>query len=387
MSSNNKAGETLRLIRCEFADETYVLDMSWVKGIYRLDSLRRIPKAKRTSADGHDPLGWLPNDEGDVPVFSLAKRLGRDHLTPSMAEKSERRGDLQRIIELNPPSDDQQVKEVGGGRLWALLVDGVSQVIQVPADSVIPLPIIFVNPAANYFNGVVRMDEELVLLLSPERLHPDAPQSSEVVEGLGERRSGEANTRIPSYTPQSPTARAGKARHSYGQIVVFSVDNSRRDEQALSFGLSISQVPEILEPLPTIPVPGTPAFVLGLLNWRDRPVPLIDLSNRLGLTTQAKSSDGGDNRLIIAGDVTNTISCMGTEEGVDEGGSSSKVSNQVGLVGFIVQPSIQVLRLPIDHQPCRRPLPLDNTKTRGIFDLEDETLVIPDIRSILQREG
>jgi chemotaxis signal transduction protein len=148
-----------------------------------------------------------------------------------------------------------------------------------------------------------------------------------------------------------------------------------------------------------IPVPATPAFVLGLVNWRGRPVPVIDLARRLGLAPEAAPPANGRTHLIIARDKSDVLPvpspALSPVEGAVEGDSSKGLvlslskgeSNQGALVGFPVRPAIRVLHLPIPHRPCRRTLPLDQTLTRGIAELENETLVVPDIRGILRQEG
>jgi chemotaxis signal transduction protein len=383
MSNQTETTETLRLIRCYTADETYGLDMSWVRSIQRTDRLRRNPEGQGPSSSrsdesfdglrtgsvepsGHSPVGWVTGSEGDIPVFSLASQLGRP---------SKEGGALQRVIVLNPPPQAGGNK---GERSWALLVDRVSQVIQIPADRVAPLPPIVVNPSADYFKGVIRLDGELTLFLSPERLHDstgspqhtDAPQSPEPrpepVEGPSADSPVEVEAGLAP-APRPPTASAGSQRHSRAQIVIFSIAEPHPGERVLSFGLSISQVPEIVEPIPVTPVPAAPAFVLGLVNWRDRPVPVVDLAGSLGLAPGENLSANGWSRLVVARD--------------------RGESNQGVLVAFLVRPAIRVLRLPVAHQPCSRTLSLDQALTRGIVELENETLVIPDIRSILWQDS
>jgi chemotaxis signal transduction protein len=420
MLNQTKTTETSRLIRCDIADETYGLDMFWVRSIQRTERFRRNPEAEGPSTprqarddassgrspstsrrgesvepSGHSPVGWLPDERGDIPVFSLASRLGRP---------SEKGSALQRIVVLDPPHEWGGVE---GGQPWALLVDRVSRVIQVPADRVVPLPPIVVNPSADYFQGVIKLDEELILFLAPERLHPDAslppappqaggsegrPQAggsegrpqAEGSEGRPQAEGSEGEAReAASPSSRPPTVGAGGQRRSHGQIVVFSIAESHPAEQTLSFGLSISQVPEILQSLPMIPVPAAPAFVLGLVNWRGRPVPVIDLARRLGLAPEAAPSANGRTHLIIARDKSDVLPVPNPAEG----DSSKEQSNQGALVGFPVRPAIRVLRLPIAHRPCRRTLPLDQTLTRGIAELENETLVVPDIRGILRQGG
>lgn len=323
--------DVLRFIRCRVAGETYGLDMMWVRSIQRMDQLRRNPEAE-------GPVGWVAANVGDdIPVFGLANQLGR---------VSDQEVAGQRIVVLNDPS-----------RPWAMLVDRVSQVIQVPAGRVVPLPAVVVNPALNYFQGVIRLGDELLLRLAPERLHPDAP-----VNDL------RAETQLPPEKPPSaaisppPTGKLANWHNGrQGQIVIFSLPGLQIGEQNLVFGLSISQVTEALEPLPLVPVPAAPAFVSGLVNWRDRPVPVIDLGRRLGMAAEAAPVNG-QTRLMIA-----------------------RAANQDALIGFLVESDIQVLRLPLRHQPCQQPLPLDQTLTRGSVELGDKTLVIPDIGGLHRR--
>jgi chemotaxis signal transduction protein len=345
---------------------------------------------------------------------------------------------------LNPPlstpltgesEEEAQAEGSEGWRLWALLVDRVSQVIQIPADRIVPLPPIAVSPSANYFEGVVKLGGEeekasseqgkassgqdqapsgLVLLLSPERLHPGAPTSvgqsqAEASPGQDQASSGQGEEVPPGevgapLAPRLPTATLGQHPHGtggrrpdQGQIMVFSVADPRPGEQPLSFGLSISQINEILYPLPLLPVPGAPPFVLGLINWRDRPVPAIDLGARLGLVPgETSPSDNWATRLIIVRDKSQVLPApsralpapvgaaqVSPVEGVVEGSSSKAGSSQGVLVGFLIQPAIRALRLPLAHQPCSRALPLDQALTRGVVELENETLVIPDIRGML----
>jgi purine-binding chemotaxis protein CheW len=367
MLNSIKTTDTLRVIRCRTAGEVYGLDMSWVRSIQRSDRLRRNPPHRRgepAEPSGYDPVGWLPADEGAVPVFSLADLLGR----PSKKSNA-----LQRIVVLNPPPFPSPVEESEGetqtdGRgPWALLVDRVSQVIQVPADRVAPLPPIVVNPSAAYFENVLKLDQELILLLSPQGLY-----SQSLIPNL---QSLSSSPHSPSLILQSPPSllsppplslqsKTSGRRH----IIVFSTAEPQPGEQTLSFGLSISQVPEILSPLSLTPVPAAPDFVLGLVNWRDRPVPVVDLTTRLGL---AASRPPGQTRLIIARDRGLVPS------------SSPGETNTGTLVGFPVRPATRLLRLPVAHRPCRLPLPLDQSLTRGIVELENEVLVIPDVRNIL----
>ena len=73
MLNPTRTTDTLRLIRCNIGHETYGLDMSWVRSIQRLDRLLINPEM---GVDEAGFVGWLPGNEGDIPVFNMAGRLG-----------------------------------------------------------------------------------------------------------------------------------------------------------------------------------------------------------------------------------------------------------------------------------------------------------------------
>lgn len=370
MSNWIKSSATLRLIRCAIGDETYGLDMSWVYNIQRVDRLR---PASEKGAGNAGFVGWLPGREHNIPVFSLAKRLERPVSTVS--DKSG-----QRIIVLPAPSLSANAGK-DEERLWALLVDHVSQVIEIPGHRFEALPALAINSRKNYFEGVIKLDQGLMLFISPEWLHPD---TSLYIEGviqdahqLEAQLSGDEVKSKPFQPtratfqsqaklsqPQPNGAPAGpddQRQRGPGRLMLFSTQQSRSNGRAITYGLSITQISEILRSLPLTQVPAAPDFVLGIVNWRDRLVPVIDLDARLGLVAPAGASNSGGSRLLIA-------------RGVD----------QKALVGFSIQSGNRALRLPISYQPASRRPAWDHNMVKGVFELEDETLVIPDMEALLR---
>jgi chemotaxis signal transduction protein len=115
---------------------------------------------------------------------------------------------------------------------------------------------------------------------------------------------------------------------------------------------------EITEPLSIVPVPGAPSYVLGLSNWRNNPVPMIDLNIRLRMGASLRGE--GTCFLIVRA------------PGISD------------LVGFPIKPDARMHILPLANVPCDRDLPLDRSLTRGIFDLTNATLVVPDMSRIIQ---
>ncbi len=344
MADPNATIGMLRFVQCGVGDESYGLDMLWVRGIQRTDQMRCDP------GQG-DLAGWLPGRDGDIPVFSLAHRFGRS----SQSAKAEGR-----IIILNPPlssSTFPSPPSQRGGRPWALLVDRVSRVSQISMDRVVPLPPVIVNPSANYFQGVIHQDDQLILLLSPDTLHPDAQLP--VVHPTQKKKSAFHLLAAPPSGPTTPED-APAAAQTNRQILVFSTAEIPPGQRVLSFALSISQVLEILGTMPLTPVPTAPSFVLGLANWRERPVPVLNLNARIGLA--APPLTGASARLLVA---------------------REKTTGGEALVGFLIRPTVRTLRLPFAYKPCNKVPPLDKTCLKTIVELENETLAIPDIQGIL----
>lgn len=322
MVSQGKSVDTLRLIRCGLADETYGLDTTAVLNIHRAEYLR---------ADGvpEGAVGRLPHAQGDLAVYSLAQRLRR----PSPPAEA-----LRHIVVLNAQPQP-----------WGLLVERVSPITPVPARCLEPLPASLGTSAACCFRGAVKLERGLMLVLAPERLHPDAPPApgaEPVRKEEGGRRKEEPS---PFILPERP-------RPGSRQLVLFSTAAPAREKRPLSFGVSTTQVADILEPPPLVPVPGTPADILGLVNWRDRLVPVLDLASRLGLPASGVPEHA---RLLIV---------RGTAG--------------AGLLGFLVCPAIRVLRLPVACQPSDRGLPLEPSYLRGVVELRGETLVIPNVAAL-----
>jgi chemotaxis signal transduction protein len=349
-----KSTDALHLFRCTIGAETYGLDMSWVRSVQRIDALL-MNSDMQTNSTGF--VGWLPSNEGDIPVFDLAHRLRRPFAT-------DRTNSHQRIIILPSPAPfthSWSAKE----QPWGLLVDHVWPVTKISGDNFAPLPPLVVNPATNYFEGVITLDGSLILFMSPEWLHPDAPsplngsattkvQTPAINRPISEKRAAPHQNGKNSATLQPP-----QAVKSAGWLIIFSTSQAPSGERPILFGLSISQAPEVLAPLPLTPVPTAPPFVLGLINWRSRPVPVIDLNARLGLAARPMSSGEHHRFLMVRGYQPQSFVCLP------------------------IQPNVRMVQLPLAHRPSHRPLPLNKELVQGIFELEQGTLVIPNMKTLL----
>ena len=315
MVNHSGSSNALRFLRCIVADATYCLSMAYVRGIRRCEEIQ-------ASNSPSGPLGWLPDASEKIPVFHLATLLGQ----PSTGDW--RHG---KVLVLKTVANP-----------WGILVDRLESVIQVTASEVCPLPTVARNPAADYFEGVVQYNNTMLLALSPAGLAPNTP-------------AGVAGTLPSVHTPESLYTSIGMtaAARARGKLVVFSAAPDRR----FAFGLSLSQVPQILQALPLLPVPGAAPYVLGLVAWRQVPLAVLDLYQRLGGPAVPMPSDG---RLLIA-----------------------RAAGVRAFVGLAIRPQISLHSLPMAHRVSTRHVPLQESLLRGRFERENDLLLIPDIDRLL----
>ncbi len=98
-----------------------------------------------------------------------------------------------------------------------------------------------------------------------------------------------------------------------------------------------------------------------MVQWRDRPVAVIDIAGLAGLPPLPYE---GDARILIV------------RPGAD-----------ARIIAVPVETEIRWRTLPLPHQPYGRELPLDLRYVRGLFDIGDEILLIPDLNAIVQAAG
>jgi purine-binding chemotaxis protein CheW len=81
----------------------------------------------------------------------------------------------------------------------------------------------------------------------------------------------------PSGAPLDPAASSGAAVLApAGKYLVFSLGGEE-------YGIAVSQVREIIGPMPVTRVPRVPESVLGVINLRGKVIPVVDLRIRFGL--------------------------------------------------------------------------------------------------------
>jgi purine-binding chemotaxis protein CheW len=140
---SQSSGELLQLVGFRVGEEEFCLDILRVQEIIRVQQLTRVPNSP-------DALDGVMNLRGKIiPVIALRKRFG---LEQAPSDKNAR------IV----------VVEVKG-MVLGLIVDSVSEVLRVPADTVEPPPQLG-QSRQEYVSGVGKLDERLLILLDVDRL-------------------------------------------------------------------------------------------------------------------------------------------------------------------------------------------------------------------------
>lgn len=142
-------GELLQLVSFHIGGEEFGLDILRVQEIIRVQQLTRVPNSP-------DFVDGVINFRGKViPVIALRRRFGLEDI----------------------PHDKQTrivVVEVRGTVL-GFIVDSVSEVLRIPADTVEPPPRLG-KVDREYVSGVGKLDNRLLILLDVDRLMSGADE-------------------------------------------------------------------------------------------------------------------------------------------------------------------------------------------------------------------
>lgn len=150
-AATHGGGELLQLVSFHLSGEEFGLDILQVQEIIRMMDMTRVPNSPEF-------VEGVINLRGKViPVIGLRKRFGlEDH-----------------------PHDTQTrivVVEVNG-TVVGFVVDSVSEVLRIPADTVEPPPRL-IKVDREYISGVGKLDNRLLLMLDVNRLMSDTEQAA-----------------------------------------------------------------------------------------------------------------------------------------------------------------------------------------------------------------
>lgn len=138
----------LQIVVFELGEERYGLDIATVYEIIRHQPITAVPQAPAFVEGVINLRGRI------IPVVDLRDRFGM--ATGELTKAS-------RIV----------VAEAAGTRV-GLIVDGVSEVLMVPADAVEATPEVAAGAEAAYLRGIAKLGERLIILLALDGLFGEA---------------------------------------------------------------------------------------------------------------------------------------------------------------------------------------------------------------------
>ena len=147
-----KTKETLQLVSFKLGEEEFGVDILQVQEIIRMQSITRVPNAP------HFVEGVINLRGKVIPIIDLRKRfdLG-DH----------ERDKNTRIVVV-------KIDEIVVG----LIVDEVSEVLRIPADTVEPPPPIIAGIESDFIKGVGKLEGRLLILLDLNKILSKEEQHS-----------------------------------------------------------------------------------------------------------------------------------------------------------------------------------------------------------------
>lgn len=139
------AGEAqVELLGFMLSDEEYALDILEIKEIVRLHAITPVPRSPAW-LKGIVTLRGLV-----VPIFDLRSRLG--------------------LAQIEHGPDTRIIVVYRGEELAGLIVDSITQVMRLPAESIEPPPQTIGLVEAEFLRGVARFRDRLVILLNLARV-------------------------------------------------------------------------------------------------------------------------------------------------------------------------------------------------------------------------
>jgi purine-binding chemotaxis protein CheW len=136
--------ELLQLVTFSIGGEEFGVDILKVQEIIRMLDITRVPKAPEF-------VEGVINLRGKViPIIDLRKRFG-------LVSKGHDKNTRIIVIDIND-------------MIVGYIVDSVSEVLRIPADTVEPPPPVVAGLDSEYISGVGKLDDRLLIFLDLDRL-------------------------------------------------------------------------------------------------------------------------------------------------------------------------------------------------------------------------
>ena len=136
--------DSMQLISFKLGEETYGIEITTIREIIRMGQITQVPETP------HYIKGLINLRSTVIPVIDLRARFG-------LAE--EELTDESRIMVLNV-----------GSRTIGIVVDAVSEVLRVTGDQISEAPPTVSSLGNEYMTGLVRLEEQLLILLDVDQL-------------------------------------------------------------------------------------------------------------------------------------------------------------------------------------------------------------------------
>jgi purine-binding chemotaxis protein CheW len=132
-------GELIQVVSFKLGSEEYGVDIAQVQEIIRLVEITHVPRAPRFMEGVINLRGQL------IPIIDLRTRFGMPRAASTKST---------RII----------VTEIGSKRV-GMVVDAVSEVLNIPAENLEEAPEMIVGVGTEYIQGVGKVDDRLIIML------------------------------------------------------------------------------------------------------------------------------------------------------------------------------------------------------------------------------
>lgn len=143
-SGQSQVTDSMQLVSFKLSDETYGIEITKIREIILVGEITQVPETP------HYIKGLINLRSSVIPVIDLRARFS----LPENEMNNE-----SRIMVLNV-----------GTRTIGIIVDSVSEVLRVSADQISAAPPTVASLGNEYMNGLVQLDDKLLILLDVDRL-------------------------------------------------------------------------------------------------------------------------------------------------------------------------------------------------------------------------
>lgn len=393
MNTKTKLTEAAQLIQCEIGDLAFGIEKSEVLSIQRTERMTfenepafsELGKSTPSIERSEDVIGWLSDGARKIPVLRLTRFKTAGDTQSEVNLRDGKLSESARVLLLAPISSAGDDSRNVSTPPWGLLVDRVLGIVEVPRSRCHPAPLILMDNSKPSFHSIVRFDGTVLMLLDTWSTNPYL-KASRVSAGSIRSNFDDKDRVMNAASAPAQGQVFGTLLGKPGSrgLVVFSLDSNYYTDRKVSIGLSISQVAEILESTSVIPIPAGPDYIGGLVFWRELPVPVVDVACRMGMPLSKVSDRLDGRRFIIARHLCRSAKPQGSNGGGNRPDNVSHDKLPI-LAAFEVHTDVRILKLPIASQPSTRVLPFNPDMVLSQVELDDETMVIPNLQELLSR--